>query len=82
MESIKMHKRDLTGILISATILAAFVIMLNPEVMERISDAFFRSIMTFLKALDRFTVNYQLQRGIWDGKMDETVPEAEMGSEE
>lgn len=75
-----MHKEDLTGAIISAIIIAAFVLMLNPQVMERIADAMCNSALAFLRAVDRFTVDYQLQRGIWEDVKGQGIPEAERDS--
>jgi len=82
MELTTMYRRDLTGIIISAIIIAAVILMMNPSIMERISDATCKSALAVLKAVDRFTVDYQLSRGLWADAKGDGVPEAEKGGGE
>lgn len=77
-----MYRKDLTGVILAAIIIAAFVVMLNPSIMERISDATCNSALAILKSIDRFTVNYQLSRGLWADAKGENIPEAERGGGE
>lgn len=72
-----MYRKDLTSIIITAIIIAAVLLMMNPSIMERMSDATCNSMLAILKAVDRFTVNYQLQRGLWADAKGESIPEAE-----
>lgn len=77
-----MYRKDLTSVILAAIIIAAFVVMLNPSIMERISDATCNSALAVLKSIDRFTVNYQLSRGLWADAKGESIPEAEKGGGE
>lgn len=77
MELTTMYKKDLTSIIISAIIIAAVILMMNPSIMEKMSDATCNSALAVLKSIDRFTVNYQLQRGLWADAKGENIPEAE-----
>ncbi len=72
-----MNKRDLTGVIISAIIIAAIILMMNPSIMEKITDATCKSALAVLKSVDRFTVDYQLSRGLWADAKGENIPEAE-----
>lgn len=60
-----MKLQSLTNILIAAIIIAGVIALTNPIVMDAMSDMSVKVILSGLRALDQFCVDYQLMRGAW-----------------
>lgn len=61
-----MGLRDnLTSAVIAAIIIAVIILLMNPDFMDKMSMRFFSSMVILLRAIDKFTVDYQLMRGVW-----------------
>lgn len=75
-----MDLRDnLTSAVIAAIVIAAIILMMNPDFMDKMSVRFFNSMVILLRAIDKFTVDYQLMRGVWK---DATTREPDSASSE
>ena len=69
------QKLNLTNILIAAILIAAILAMTNPVIMDFMADNTVRVLLSLLRAIDDFCVQYQLMRGVWRDAASSTDPE-------
>jgi hypothetical protein len=60
-----MYPSRSTKIIVFLVMVTVVLVITNTDVMQRISHLTFRSFEAILKEMDKFCVNYQINRGAW-----------------
>jgi hypothetical protein len=61
----QMYPSRSTKIIVFLVMVTVVLAITNTDVMQRISHLTFRSFEAILKEMDKFCVNYQINRGAW-----------------
>ena len=59
-----MYTRRLNILLFLVAVIVVLVVV-NPSMMDKLSEYTFKSFDAVLRQMDKFCVNYQLHRGVW-----------------